>query len=90
MDYVIYNDKGFLDGEGEFGPRDEAIPFTHYQALAISYATGWDYIEESDMLIDETEQEDKDMLDEIDDWSLSYDWDELMEDFLAADIEALS
>ena len=45
-----------------------------------------------DSLIDETEEEDKAMLDELDDWSLAHDWDdedELMEAFLAADLEAL-
>jgi hypothetical protein len=96
MDYVIYNEEGFLNGDGEFGPRENAIEFDLFQALAISNATGWDYMGESDMLIDETEQEDKDVMDEIDDWSLSHDWDnedeliDQMEAFLAADIEALS
>jgi hypothetical protein len=94
MDYVIYNEEGFLNGEGEFGPREEAIPFAHYQALAIYNATGWDYMEESYMLIDETEQEEKDMIDEQEDWLLSQDWDDneimdQMEAFLAADLEAL-
>lgn len=48
-----------------------------------------------DSLIDETEQEDKDVMDEIEDWSLAHDWDdedelvEQMEAFLAADLEAL-
>lgn len=50
-----------------------------------------------DGLIDETEQEDQDMLDEQEGWLLPYDWDdddddddnELMEAFLAADFEAL-
>ena len=45
MDYVIYNDEGFLNGEGEFGPREDAITFDHFQALAIYNATGWDYEE---------------------------------------------
>ncbi len=45
MDYVIYNDEGYLDYEGCFGDMSEAITFTLYQASAVCNATDWDYEE---------------------------------------------
>lgn len=83
MEYVITDGNGYLDYDGCFGDIRGAIAFDLYQAIAVCGATGWDYMEESDMLIDE-----------IEDWSLSHDWDEdeiieQMEAFLASDIEPL-
>ena len=45
MDFVIYNDDGYLDYNGCFGDIGEAITFDHFQAIAISNATGLDYEE---------------------------------------------
>lgn len=45
-EYLITNENGdYMDYEGDFGARDDAIEFTHFQAIAISNATGWDYEE---------------------------------------------
>ena len=44
MEYVICNDDGYLDYDGSFGEVGEAITFDHFQAIAISNATGLDYI----------------------------------------------
>ncbi len=44
--YLIINEDGdYMDYDGEFGAREDAIEFTHFQAIAISNATGFDYEE---------------------------------------------
>lgn len=44
--YVIINEDGhYLDYDGCFGPRTDAIEFTHFQAIAIANSTSWDYEE---------------------------------------------
>ena len=44
--YLITNEHGdYMDYDGEFGARNDAIEFSHFQAIAIANATGWDYEE---------------------------------------------
>lgn len=45
-DRIIYNEDGYLDCNGCFGDKSEAITFTLFQASAICNATDWDYEEE--------------------------------------------
>ena len=42
--YLITNEFGdYMDDDGDFGAREDAIEFTLFQAIAISNATEFDY-----------------------------------------------